>query len=131
MRIDKYLWYVRIFKTRTIATKACEHSKIIVNNSKAKASREIKLGDTIVVKKNYIEYQYKVLDFPKSRVGAKLVTLHILDQTSPAELEKLRALHSTFSPLRDAGSGRPTKKDRRDLDGFLTEDEIIDFDQED
>jgi ribosome-associated heat shock protein Hsp15 len=67
---------------------------------------------------------------PKSRVGAKLAPLYVLDQTPAVELEKIRTLHSNFSPLRDAGSGRPTKKDRRDLDGFLIEDEIIDFDEE-
>lgn len=126
MRLDKYLWFVRIFKTRTIATKACNTSKISINDKSCKASRVVKEGDVLNVKKNGIVYSFKILGFPKSRVGAKLVEEYRKDLTPQSELDKLLMIRAKFIPIRDAGTGRPTKKERRDMEDFFSDDEIFD-----
>lgn len=128
MRIDKYLWCVRIFKTRNLASKACDLGKIRINDQLAKASRIVKINDTIKVKKNYIEYNYQILDFPLSRVGAPLVLNYCKDLTPNSELEKLNLLRLNWTAQRDPGTGRPTKKERRNLDDFFDENEILDED---
>jgi ribosome-associated heat shock protein Hsp15 len=84
MRIDKYLWHVRLYKTRSIAAEACHKNQVEVNGVQAKASREVKVGDTITVRKNQIHYKYLILAIPKSRIGAKLVAENIKDIT-PAD----------------------------------------------
>ncbi len=121
MRIDKYLWCIRIFKTRSIATAACKKGQVKIDNSSIKPSKEVYGNELILVRKNQINYQIKVLDLPKSRVGAKLVDLYRKDITPKEEFEKNELLKYSKDYYRKKGTGRPTKKDRRDIEGF-TED---------
>lgn len=118
MRIDKYLWCVRYYKTRSIATQACKKGAIKVNNSVVKPSREIFSGDTISVRKNQINYSLKVLDTPERRLGAKLVDLFRKDTTPKEEFERTKLLKYSKDSFRKKGTGRPSKKDRRDIEGF-------------
>ena len=115
-RIDKYLWATRAFKTRTDATDACKGGKVKVAGVNAKPSKEVKPGDVLTVKKGTVTYTYKVLQPLERRVGAKLVPEFALNLTPEAELEKLRAPVETFFITRDRGAGRPTKKDRREIE---------------
>lgn len=123
MRIDKFLWSVRIYKTRAIAAEAIKKNRVLINNVVAKSSKEVMVTDVIQVKKQGVTYTYEVLQIPKSRLGAKLKTLYIKDKTPQEELEKLKSIQETQSFYRFKGVGRPTKKDRRDLDGFIEEGE--------
>ncbi|MCF0167606.1 MAG: RNA-binding S4 domain-containing protein [Bacteroidales bacterium] len=118
-RIDKYLWSIRVFKTRTDATDACKGNKITVNDQSVKPSREIKAGDIINVRKGAVLYTYKVLAPIEKRVGAKDVPNYAENLTPESELNKLRAPVETFFIRRDRGTGRPTKKERRDIDGLM------------
>ena len=115
-RIDKFLWAIRAFKTRTDATDACKGGKVKVAGANAKPSKEVKPGDVLTVKKGSVTYTYKVLQPLERRVGAKLVPEYALNLTPAAELEKLRAPVETFFITRDRGAGRPTKKDRREIE---------------
>lgn len=119
MRVDKFLWAVRYFKTRSIATQACKQGKVRVNDSVVKPSREVYPADKVVVRKNQINYQLDVLDLPPSRVGAKLVNLYVNDVTPKEEFEKLELLKYSKDYYRKKGTGRPTKKDRRELDDWF------------
>ena len=96
MRVDKYLWCVRYYKTRSLATKACNLERVAVNGQKAKASRDVHPTDEIEIRKNQIDYKIKVLDLPKSRVGAKLVGLYMVDITPAENLEKLELLKQKY-----------------------------------
>lgn len=118
MRIDKYLWCIRVFKTRSIATTACKKGQVKINNSSVKPSKEVFSNEIILVRKNQINYQIKVLDLPKSRVGAKLVDLYRKDITPKEEFEKTALLKFAKDYYRKKGTGRPTKKDRRDIDNY-------------
>lgn len=118
MRIDKYLWCVRYFKTRNIATEACKKGHIRINENIAKPSKEVFHGDKISLRKNQINYQLIVLDLPKSRVGAKLTDLYRKDTTPPEAFERLELLKHAKDHYRTKGLGRPTKKDRRDIDNY-------------
>ena len=115
-RIDKYLWAVRVFKTRTEATDACKGNKVKVDGVAVKPSRPIKVGNTIEVRKGSVQYIYKVKALLENRVGARLVPEYAENLTPQSELDKLRAPVETFFLKRDRGMGRPTKKDRRDMD---------------
>ena len=119
MRVDKFLWCVRYFKTRSIATEACKQGKVRMNDAIVKPSREVYATDKITVRKNQIHYQIEVLDIPPSRVGAKLVNLYIKDVTPTEELNKLELLKYSKEYYRKKGTGRPTKKDRRELDDWF------------
>ncbi|MGI0108223.1 RNA-binding S4 domain-containing protein [Salinimicrobium sp. WS361] len=119
MRVDKFLWCVRYFKTRSVATEACKQGKVRMNEAIVKPSREVFATDKIQVRKNQINYQIEVLDIPKSRVGAKLVNLYINDITPQEELEKRELLKYSQDYYRKKGTGRPTKKDRRELDDWF------------
>ena len=123
MRIDKFLWSVRIYKTRSIATDEIKKNRVSVGGQFAKASKEVKQGDTIFIKKNEIELKIKILQIPKSRLGAKLVPEYIQDQTDKEQYEILRMKRLEQNYYRAKGEGRPTKKDRRDLGEFI-ENEI-------
>jgi ribosome-associated heat shock protein Hsp15 len=123
MRLDKFLWSVRYFKTRSIAAEAVKKNRVKVNGEVAKASREVVASDKITVRKDQIDYQFEILQIPKSRIGAKLVSLHIVDKTPKEELEKLSLRKMEQDYYREKGEGRPTKKDRRDLDDFIFPDE--------
>ena len=128
-RIDKWLWAVRIFKTRSDAADACKHGKILVNGTEAKPSREIKVDDIITVKKVPVLYTYKVQALIQNRQPAKNVALYAEDITSQEELDKLQTKHTTIFIQRDRGTGRPTKKERRVLDDLM--DNIADNDFDD
>lgn len=116
VRIDKYLWAIRVYKTRTEATDACKGGKVRVNGADTKPSKPVKVGDTIVARKGPVVYTYKVLQLIDKRQGAKLVPDYAENQTSAEELAKLRAPVETFFLKRDRGAGRPTKKDRRQME---------------
>lgn len=116
VRIDKFLWAIRVFKTRTEATEACKGSKITVNGTDIKPSKEVKAGDVIQVRKGAIHYTFKMLAPLEKRVGAKDVARFAENLTPESELAKLHAPVETFFVKRDRGAGRPTKKDRRQMD---------------
>ena len=118
VRIDKYLWSIRVFKTRSEATDACKGGKIRVNGADTKPSKMVKVGDTIVARKGAVTYTYKVLDLIDKRQGPKLVPNYAENLTPPEELAKLRAPVETFFLKRDRGAGRPTKKDRRQMEAL-------------
>ena len=111
-RADKFLWSVRIFKTRSLAGEACSKGKVTINGISVKPSRQIKLNEIIEVKKPPVVFTYKVTGLPGSRVSAKFVPEFIIDITPPDELEKLKNSGSFFIK-RDSRTGRPTKKERR------------------
>ena len=119
MRVDKFLWCVRYFKTRSIATEACRQGKVKIGGDNVKPSREVYPNDKITIRKNQIDYQIDVLDLPPSRVGAKLVGLYINDVTPQEEFDKLELLKYSKDYYRKKGTGRPTKKDRRDIDDWF------------
>ncbi|MFD2825470.1 RNA-binding S4 domain-containing protein [Leeuwenhoekiella polynyae] len=125
MRVDKYLWCIRYFKTRSIATNACKKGQVKINDVAVKPSREVFPSDTIQVRKNQINYVIEVLAHPSSRVGAKLVGLYCVDKTPAENLEKLDLLKYSKDYYRKKGTGRPTKKDRRDLDDFHENDDFF------
>ncbi len=118
MRVDKYLWSVRYYKTRSIATRACKKGAIKVNGDVVKPSRDVFPTDKIGVRKNQINYTLEVLDLPKSRLGAKLVDMYRKDTTPKEAFEGQDMLQYSKKYYRQKGSGRPTKKDRRDLEDF-------------
>ncbi len=123
MRVDKYLWCIRMFKTRNIATQACKKGHIRIADKQVKPSREVYATDTILVRKNQINYTLTVLDIPPNRVGAKLVDIYRKDTTPTAALEHLEFLKHAKDHYRKKGTGRPTKKDRRDISGYTNEEE--------
>ncbi|PQJ23357.1 RNA-binding S4 domain-containing protein [Tenacibaculum sp. SG-28] len=118
MRIDKYLWCIRLFKTRSIATEACKKGHVKISGNNLKPSKEIFGNEEITIRKNQINYKIKVLDIPPNRVGAKLVDLYRKDETPREEFEKTELLKYSKDYYRKKGSGRPTKKDRRDIDDY-------------
>lgn len=118
VRIDKYLWSIRVFKTRSEAIVACNGGKVRLNGSDVKPSKAVKPGDVIVVRKGAVTYTYKVLALIDKRQGPKLVPEYVENQTPQSELDKLRAPVETFFLKRDRGTGRPTKKDRRQMDNL-------------
>jgi ribosome-associated heat shock protein Hsp15 len=121
MRIDKYLWCTRYYKTRSIATEACKKSHIKIDGSNIKPAKEVFGGETITVRKNQINYQFEVLDIPKNRVGAKIVDLYRKDTTPTEAFENQDVLKFAKDYYRKKGTGRPTKKDRRDLEDYTTD----------
>ena len=116
LRIDKYLWSIRVYKTRTDATDACKGGKVRVNGADIKPSKGVKVGDVITARKGAVVYTYKVLELIDKRQGAKLVPRYAENLTPQEELDKLRAPVETFFLKRDRGAGRPTKKDRRQME---------------
>ena len=123
MRIDKYLWCTRYFKTRNQATEACKKGHVRIGDQVVKASREVLRLDEIQLRKNQIHYQLKVLDIPSQRLGAKLVDIYRMDTTPAEALEQQKLIQSTKEYYRKKGTGRPTKKDRRELDDYWDETE--------
>lgn len=134
-RIDKWMWATRIFKTRTIAAEACKKGKVSINGQFVKASRMVKTGDVIQVKKAPITYSFKVLQPIEKRVGAKLVSEYMENVTTPDQYELLEMSKISGFVDRARGTGRPTKKDRRNIEEFtvpeFTSDFDFDFDFED
>ena len=123
MRVDKFLWCVRYFKTRSLATNASKQGKVKIKGANVKPSREVFVTDIITIRKNQINYQIEVLGLPPSRVGAKLVELYIKDITPKEAFAKLELLKYSTEYYRKKGAGRPTKKDRRDIDDWIDDPE--------
>ena len=123
MRIDKYLWCVRYYKTRSIATAACKKGQVKVNGASVKPSREVFPTDKIELRKDQIIYQLTVNDLPPNRVGAKLVDIYRVDTTPKSAFEARELLKYSKDYYRKKGAGRPTKKDRRDIDDYRDDDE--------
>lgn len=130
MRIDKFLWSVRFYKTRSIAAEEIKKNRVSIGENTVKSSKEVKEGDVIKIRKNQINYKIKILQVPKSRLGAKLVPLHIVDQTDKQEYELLKLRRDEQNYYRLKGEGRPTKKDRRSIDEFTDDDNDVTEDTE-
>lgn len=128
VRIDKWLWAVRIFKTRGLAAEAIKRKRVLINDQYVKPSRGVKIGDKVSVIKPPVTYSYKVLDISGKRMGAKLVPDFMKDITPPDQLEILELHRINTNLMRPRGIGRPTKKDRRDLEDFTSWDEDGDED---
>ncbi len=118
VRIDKWLWAIRVFKTRTLATEACKGGRVKMDGQNVKASREVKEGDVIDIQQGIIKKTFRVKVAAKNRVSAKLVPDLAEDLTPPEELEKQQMLRQLNHEKRDRGTGRPTKRDRRDIDSL-------------
>lgn len=119
VRLDKYLWAIRVYKTRSEATEACNGNKVKISGVNAKPSKAVKIGDVIEVRKGSALFSYKVLALSENRMGAQLVPDFADNITPESEIDKLRAPRETIQLQRDKGTGRPTKKDRRILDDLL------------
>lgn len=134
VRIDKWLWAVRLFKTRSLAAEACKKGKVLVKGAPAKPSRDIKVGDVIQIKKAPVTYSFEVLALSENRMNAKLVPEFMKNVTTPDQLELIELGKLAGNTGRAKGTGRPTKKERRDLDNFITPvfvDETFDWDFDD
>ena len=126
MRIDKYLWCTRYYKTRSLATEAIKKGHVSVNGQTAKPSREVFPMDKILLRKDQINYQIKVLDVPQNRVSAKLVDVYRKDETPEEAFAHLELLKLSKEHYRARGTGRPTKKERRDIDDYTNDFETED-----
>ena len=118
VRLDKFVWAIRCYKTRSEATDACNGNKVHINDAPAKPSKAVKIGDRISVRKGSALLSYKVLQLTENRLGAKLVPEYAENTTPQAELDKRHAPVETFFVRRERGAGRPTKKERRDMDAL-------------
>lgn len=124
-RLDKFVWSVRLAKTRSQAADAISKNKVKLNGESTKPSKEVKLGDEVQIIRHTAVFTFKVIQSLQKRVGAKLVADYIIDITDPLEVEKLKTYQLSQSIYRDNGTGKPSKKDRRNLDDFLeTWDEL-------
>jgi len=119
IRLDKYLWAVRVFKTRSDAAEAIRNNRVTVNGSTVKPSREVREGDRIEVKRPPVTYSYKVVGLVDKRQPAKDVPAFCINTTPQSELDKLHAPRETIFVFRERGTGRPTKKERRELDSLM------------
>jgi len=134
VRIDKWLWAVRLLKTRSLAVEACKKGKVLVQNMPAKPSRNVKVGDIVQIKRNPVLYSFKVLALSENRMNAKLVPEFMENVTTPDQLELIELGKLAGKVGRAKGTGRPTKKERRDIEEFTTpffidenSDELFDF----
>lgn len=132
-RVDKYLFAVRIYKTRSIAADACKKRRVTMGGTQLKPSRTFHIGDTFSVRKGPITYTYRILQLAENRMGAKLVPDYLQDITAPDQKELLELARMAGQSGRDRGTGRPTKKDRREIEVFMSDDYLdeIDFEDED
>ena len=119
IRLDKYLWAVRVFKTRSDAAEAIRNNRVSVNGSYAKPSREVRAGDEISVRRTMITCRYRVVEPVSNRQPAENVAQYCTDITPQSELDKLNVPHETIFVFRERGTGRPTKKERRDIDSMM------------
>lgn len=119
VRVDKWLWSVRLFKTRGLATNACKKGHVSIDNLPVKPSRILKPNDILKVRKPPIVRTYKVIKLAEKRMPAKMVYMYMEDLTLPEELEILRIQKNMTWFSRERGTGRPTKKERRDMDKFI------------
>ena len=130
VRVDKYLWAMRIYKTRSIAADACKNGRITMNGVQLKPSRTFKIGDTFSVRKGPVTFTYRILNLTENRLGAKLVPEFLQDITTHDQLELLELARMASQSGRDRGTGRPTKKDRRDIESFMSDNYFDAFDEE-
>ncbi len=124
VRVDVWAWSVRLFKTRTLAGAACKKEQLLVNGSRCKASRQVRMGDEVQVRRGVLTRTVEVKALLSKRVGAKVVDDYLIDRTPPEEYEKAAEaarLVRTVQPVREAGTGRPTKRERRSLDEVMNE----------
>lgn len=126
LRIDKFLWAVRIYKTRTIAAEACGKNQVSISGVTVKPSRNVKVGEILEIRKPPIVRTYKVIELLHTRLSAEKVKEYIVELTSEDEFKKLELARLQRTGVRDRGTGRPTKKERRDIDTFQTYDEEVD-----
>lgn len=119
MRIDKFLWCVRLYKTRTLAGEQVRNNRVLIAEIPVKPSREVKEGDVFTLKRHGFDEVFQIKGLPKSRVSAKFVPELLSNQTPQIEVDKRNFLRLARNVSRQKGAGRPTKKDRRDMDGFL------------
>ncbi len=134
VRIDKWMWAVRLFKTRSLAADACKKGKVMMDGVGVKPSRNVKVGDVVQVKRLPIVYSFKVLALSENRMGAKLVPDFMENVTPPEQMELLEMSRFSAFGTRDRGTGRPTKKERRDLDTYMDfgdEEDMFDFSDDD
>jgi len=131
IRVDKYLWAMRIYKTRSIATDACKCGRIKMNGVEVKPSRAFHVGDIFTVRKGPITYTYRILQLASNRLGAKMVPEYLQDITPREQLELLELARYAAQSGRDRGTGRPTKKDRRDIEQFFSDDYDYLLDEDD
>jgi ribosome-associated heat shock protein Hsp15 len=131
VRVDKYLWAMRIYKTRSIATDACKCGRVKMNGVEVKPSRMFHVGDIFTVRKGPITYTYRILQLWGNRLGAKMVPNYLEDITPKEQLEILELARFAAQSGRDRGTGRPTKKDRREIEQFFSDDYNILFDDYD
>lgn len=136
VRIDKWLWAVRLFKTRTLAAEACKKGKVIIQNVQVKPSRNVKVGDVVCIKRNPILFSFKVIALAENRMNAKLVAGFMENVTTADQLELIEMAKLAGQSGRDRGTGRPTKKERRDIEEFtepifMDDDGDWDFDSTD
>jgi ribosome-associated heat shock protein Hsp15 len=117
-RIDKYLWAVRLFKTRSLASNQVKNGKVSIDGLEVKASRNVKVGEKFSIKKNTALFTYEVLDLLEKRVGAKLVETYLKDITPVEEIEKYKLYQAAQSEYRQSGLGKPSKKDKRSIKKF-------------
>ena len=120
-RIDKWLWAARLFKTRSIAVDACKNGRVTINGVNVKPSHMVKVGETVAVRKPPVTYSFKILKTIEQRVGAKLLPEIYENVTTPDQYELLEMNRISGFVDRARGTGRPTKKDRRDMDAFFSE----------
>lgn len=128
VRVDKYLFAMRIYKTRSIAADACKNGRVKMNGVELKPSRSFHVGDVFTVRKGPITYTYRVLQLSEHRLGAKLVPDYMRDETPREQLELLELARMAGNGSRDRGTGRPTKKDRREIETFISTDYFEPFD---
>ena len=124
MRIDQYLWCIRFFKSRNLASNACKKNQVTINGQIVKPSKEVLLFDFIGVRKNQKWHQIEVIALPKTRVGGKLVRLYYIEKINTKDVERESIQKLAFHIKRDRGKGRPTKKERRELDDLTEGDPI-------
>lgn len=136
IRVDKWLWTMRLFKTRSVAAEACKKGRVFINGVALKPSHLVRVGDVIQVKRSPVIFSYKIIDITNNRVGPKLVENFMTQVTSRDQLELLEMLKLDKANARAKGLGRPTKKERRSLDEFIddtpffVDDDDWDFDED-
>lgn len=133
IRIDKWLWTMRLFKTRTLAADYCKKGRVLIHNISVKPSRVVKVGDVIQVRRAPVTFSFKVIALSPNRLNAKSVPDYMENVTSPDQLALLEVASASGFVDRNRGLGRPTKKERRDLDSFTDQggDDFLWFDEED
>jgi len=130
VRIDKWLWAVRLFKTRSLAAEACKKGKILIGGVEVKPSRNIKVGEVVCVKRNPVLFSFEVLALAQNRMAARLVPDFMKNVTTPDQLELYELGKINAKNNRDRGTGRPTKKERRDLDELFEPTFYLDLEEE-